>query len=346
MLSALKMELLLRKNELENQVIETIYFGGGTPSLLATEDIKGLINLIKTNYKVSEHPEITLEANPDDLNSEKIVALAKSSVNRLSIGVQSFFDDDLKSMNRTHSAQEAKKCLYEAQKYFDNITIDLIYGIPNMSLEKWDDNLNTTFDFGIRHLSTYALTVEPKTALHSFIKKGIYPPVDEGLALQHFNQLVAETKQQGFIHYEISNFAKPNYFSQHNTSYWSGKHYIGIGPSAHSYDGKCRSWNISNNSKYIKSLGQNELPQELETLTETDRYNEYIMTGLRTIWGISIEVIKKEFGTHYAEHFAKSSQHFIDKKLLIREGTIITTSEKGKFLCDGIASDLFVLSKD
>jgi oxygen-independent coproporphyrinogen-3 oxidase len=311
----------------------------------ATEDIEGLINLIRTNYKVSDHPEITLEANPDDLNSEKIVALSKSSVNRLSIGVQSFFDDDLKSMNRTHSAQEAKKCLIEAQQYFDNITIDLIYGIPTMSLEKWHDNLHTAFNFGVRHLSTYALTVEPKTALHSFIKKGSYPPVDEGLALQHFNHLIAETKQQGFIHYEISNFAKPNYFSQHNTSYWSGKHYIGIGPSAHSYDGKCRSWNISNNSKYIKSLGQNELPQERETLTETDRYNEYIMTGLRTIHGVSLEVIRTEFGAPYVAHFTQSSQHFIENDLLLREGMVIKTSDKGKFLCDGIASDLFVLAK-
>ena len=222
-------ELQIRKNELQNQTVETIYFGGGTPSLLTINELRLLIDEVYKHYNVSEHPEITLEANPDDLIEKKMSPRAQSKglfesyknigLNRLSIGIQSFFDDDLQSMNRAHSSIEAKKCLEEATRHFDNITIDLIYGIPNMSLEKWNENLQMASQFGTNHISSYALTVEPKTALDSFIKKGTYPTIDEDLALQHFNQLVAETEKQGFVQYEISNFGKPDYFSKHNTSY-------------------------------------------------------------------------------------------------------------------------------
>lgn len=352
MLSALKKELVLRKNELNNQTIETIYFGGGTPSLLTIDELQLLIDEIYKNNQISDNPEITLEANPDDLSSERIKELAKTKINRLSIGIQSFFEDDLKSMNRAHSSLEAKKCLEEATKHFDNITIDLIYGIPKMTLEKWNENLQTAFGFGVPHISSYALTIEPKTALDSFIKKGIYPPVDEELALQHFNHLVAETQKQGFVQYEISNFGKPNYFSKHNTSYWLGKPYLGIGPSAHSFVGDQRSWNVSNNTKYIQSIQQNKLPSSVETLTKKDQFNEYVMTGLRTIWGISLNKVETDFGLEYKNHLIKSSEKFINQNLLVTSSDFdanqnciekLTLTSQGKFLADGIASELFAI---
>jgi putative oxygen-independent coproporphyrinogen III oxidase len=347
-------EIELRKNELESQSIETIYFGGGTPSLLTIDELRLLIDAVYKNYKVIASPEITLEANPDDLTNKRINELSKTPINRLSIGIQSFFEDDLKSMNRAHNAEEAKQCLEEATNHFNNISIDLIYGIPNMSLQKWNDNLQTAFGFGVNHISSYALTVEPKTALASFIKKETYPPIDEALALAHFNHLVAETKKQGFVQYEISNFGKPNYFSKHNTSYWQGKAYLGIGPSAHSFNGKERSWNVSNNIKYIKSIQDNKLPIEIEILSKKDQFNEYVMTGLRTIWGVSLEKIQIDFGTDYKSHILNSTEKFIDQNLLVIEDChseqseeshqkIIKTTQKGKFLADGIASDLFMI---
>ena len=343
LIDALIKELKLRKAELNNQIVETIYFGGGTPSLLTNEELQLIIIAVYQNYNVIENPEVTLEANPDDL----------TPINRLSIGIQSFFDDDLKSMNRAHNAKEAKESLRLATRYFDNITIDLIYGVPNMSLEKWNANLQLAFDFGVNHISSYALTVEPKTALDSFIKKGTYPPINEALSLEHFNHLVLETEKQGFVHYETSNFGKPDYFSKHNKSYWLGKTYLGIGPSAHSYNVKQRSWNISNNAKYIKTLQNNKLPNETETLSQNDRFNEYIMTGLRTIWGISLLKIEQDFGENYLNHLLDSSKKYIDQKLLVvtssdfdgNQNCIekLKTTQKGKFLIDGIASDLFIL---
>lgn len=343
MLSSFKIELLLRKNELKDQTVETIYFGGGTPSLLSVEDLEWLISIIKIDYEVSENPEITLEANPDDLTLEKINQLSKSSINRLSIGIQSFFDEDLKSMNRAHSAKEAKECLKNATKYFDNITIDLIYGIPNMSLEKWNENLQIAFDHEVPHISCYALTVEPKTALDIFIKRGKYPPLDDDLALKHFNLLIDETEKNGFIQYEVSNFGKPDYYSKHNTSYWQGEHYLGIGPSAHSFNGYQRSWNISNNTKYIQSIKRYELPLTIEELSVKDRFNEYIMTGLRTKWGISLNTIGKRFGPEYKQYILKTSKRSCEDGLLFLLDDIIKTSPKGKFLADGIASELFMI---
>lgn len=348
MLAALKKEIILRKDELKNELIETIYFGGGTPSLLSIEELQLLLDSIYENYTVVNNPEITLEANPDDLSEEKIIELSKSKINRLSIGVQSFFDDDLKLMNRAHSADESKKCLKIAKKYFNNITIDLIYGVPNMTNQKWKKNLSLAFDFGVPHISSYALTVEEKTALDSFIKKGIIPPINENLALKHFNILVEETEKKGFVHYEISNFGQPNYLSKHNTSYWLGENYLGIGPSAHSYNGAERAWNISNNAKYISALNENILPLQIEKLTGNDRFNEYIMTGLRTIWGVSFEKVEKDFGALRLELLKKNVEPFIKKGLLeiqlssFSSPTLVTT-KKGKFLADGIASDLFII---
>lgn len=344
MVLALAKEIQLRKNEFQDEIVETIYFGGGTPSILQIEDLRFLIDEVYRNYKVVENPEITVEANPDDLTENRIIELSKNKVNRLSIGIQSFFEDDLKMMNRAHNAEEAKKCLETATQYFDNISIDLIYGIPEMSNEKWLQNIETALSFGVPHISSYALTVEPKTALHSFIQKGIIPQPEDEVAQEHFHILVDKLSENGFIHYELSNFGKENYFSKNNSSYWLGKKYIGIGPSAHSYDGKNRGWNISNNSLYIKSIQENKLPIEIETLTKTDRYNEYIMTGLRTIWGISLDRIEQEFGKIYLDYLNQQATKFIEDHLLFIDNNILRTTKKGKFLSDGIASDLFLLN--
>lgn len=344
MVLALAKEIKMRKSDFENESIETIYFGGGTPSVLQIADIRFLIAEIYSNYKVVENPEITLEANPDDLSEERIIELSNSRINRLSIGIQSFFEDDLQMMNRAHNSDEAKKCLEIAIRYFDNISIDLIYGIPNMTNEKWKQNIATALSFGIPHISSYALTVEPKTALNKLIQTGkLAKPKDE-VAQEHFLILVEMLEEHNFIHYELSNFGKENYFSKNNSAYWLGKKYIGIGPSAHSYDGISRSWNVANNSIYLKSIQENKLPNETEILSLTDRYNEYIMTGLRTIWGVSLQRIESEFGTIYLEYLIKQSQKYLKDDLLFLENDILKPTKKGKFLTDGIASDLFMLN--
>lgn len=351
MIMALAKEIEIRKSD---EIIETIYFGGGTPSILSIEDLRFLIEEVYKHYKVVENPEITVEANPDDLSKNRIIELSNNLVNRLSIGIQSFFEDDLKMMNRAHNSDEAKQCLEFATQYFDNISVDLIYGIPDPSLkgeqaqqmsnEKWIKNIETALSFNIPHISSYALTVEPKTALYKFIQKGIIPQPEDEVAQQHFNILVDKLEENGFIHYELSNFAKENYFSKNNSSYWLGKKYIGIGPSAHSYDGVSRSWNVSNNTIYLRSISENKLPSESEILSLTDRYNEYVMTGLRTIWGISLNRIEAEFGKTYLDYLNQQAAKYIEDHLLFVEDTILRTTKSGKFLGDGIASDLFFLN--
>ncbi|KFF16316.1 radical SAM family heme chaperone HemW [Flavobacterium hydatis] len=353
MVLAIAKEIAMRKNEFElldstgnDNQIETIYFGGGTPSVLTNDEINFLISEVYKNYNVVENPEITLEANPDDLSAERIFELSKSQINRLSIGIQSFFEDDLKMMNRAHNSVEAKKCLEEATKYFDNISLDLIYGVPGMSNEKWKHNIETALSFGIPHISSYALTVEPKTALSKLIQTGKVAKPNDEVASAHFMILVETLEANGFIHYELSNFGKENYFSKNNSAYWLGKKYIGVGPSAHSYDGVSRSWNISNNSLYLKSIQDNQLPNEVEVLSVSDRYNEYIMTGLRTIWGVSLDRIENEFGTDYLVYLKKQVEKFLNDELVYIENNILRPTAKGKFLTDGIASDLFYLNSD
>ena len=344
MVMAIAKEIRMRKNEAVNERIETIYFGGGTPSVLTSSEIDFLIKEVYENYEVAENPEITLEANPDDLSEDRILELSRSKINRLSIGIQSFFEDDLQLMNRAHNSVEAIKCLEVATKYFDNISIDLIYGVPAMSNEKWKQNIETALSFGILHISSYALTVEPKTALKKLIQTGkIAAPQDE-VAQEHFAILVETLESSGFIHYELSNFGKENYFSRNNSAYWLGKKYIGIGPSAHSYDGVSRSWNVSNNALYLKSIKDNKLPNEIEILSITDRYNEYIMTGLRTIWGVSLDRIETEFGMEYLNYLNKQVRKFLEDDLVFIENNILKPTAKGKFLSDGIASDLFYLN--
>lgn len=341
MVLALATELKLRKNEFEKEKIETIYFGGGTPSILTNDEINLLLATVFDNYTIVNNPEITLEANPDDLSKDRLQKLAVTKINRLSIGIQSFFEDDLKMMNRAHNAKEAERCLTEATKHFSNISIDLIYGIPGMSNEKWKQNIDKALSFGIPHISSYALTIEPKTALDKFINQGLVQKPNDDVAQQHFSVLVDVLSKNNFIHYELSNFGKENYFSKNNSAYWLGKKYLGIGPSAHSYNGFSRSWNVSNNVLYLKSIEKNILPSEKEILSDTDRYNEYVMTGLRTIWGISLERIKNEFGEKYFDYIIKRSEKFIEDDLLVIKTGVLIATQKGKFLSDGIASDLF-----
>ncbi len=346
MVEALAKEINLRKDELQSETIETIYFGGGTPSVLTNDQIQFLINAVYQNFTVIPDPEITLEANPDDLSALRIAELTNSPVNRLSIGIQSFFEDDLKMMNRAHNAIEAEACLAEAVKHFDNISVDLIYGIPGMSNERWLQNVEKALSFGVPHISSYALTVEPKTALHKLVQKGMVSAPSDEAAQEHFMLLVDKLEANGFIHYELSNFGKEGYFSKNNTAYWLGKKYLGIGPSAHSYDGISRGWNVSNNTLYLKALQAGELPIEKEKLTIADRYNEYIMTGLRTIWGVPLERVEVEFGKPYKEHLLKDAEKHILHGYLVNEDGIIKATKKGKFLTDGIASDLFFINLD
>jgi oxygen-independent coproporphyrinogen-3 oxidase len=337
-------EIELRKQELNNEIIETIYFGGGTPSMLSSKEIGLLIAAVYEHYTVVAAPEITLEANPDDLSEEKIIELSKTPINRLSIGVQSFFEKDLKLMNRAHSSSEAHDSLKIATRYFENISVDLIYGIPGLTNEEWQQNIQTALSFNIPHISSYALTVEPKTALEALIKKGKIENVNDDLAQKQFSILREVLTQANFVHYELSNFGKENFFSKNNTAYWLGKSYLGIGPSAHSFDGKQRSWNIRNNTKYIKGIELDRLSIEREILSIKDRYNEYVMTGLRTIWGVSLEKIKADFGVKYVTYIKTESEKYRQQKLLYLEDDILKTTKEGAFLVDGIAAHLFLLN--
>ncbi|WP_034062571.1 radical SAM family heme chaperone HemW [Lacinutrix jangbogonensis] len=344
LINALISEIEIRKSEFKNTTVETIYFGGGTPSLLTSEELNRIIDSVYKNYKVSESPEITLEANPDDLSNNRILELSKSPVNRLSIGIQSFHEKDLKLMNRAHNKQEAKQSLEEAVKHFKNISLDLIYGIPGTTNQEWQENIDIALGFGVNHISSYALTVEPKTALASFIEKGVIDNVDDALAQEQFHILIDTLEANNFVHYELSNFGKEGFFSRNNSAYWQRKAYLGIGPSAHSFNGKQRGWNVRNNTKYIKAIQNNELPIETETLTKTDQYNEYVMTGLRTVWGVSIEKIRVSFGIVFENYMMQQAQKHIDEHLLYIEDKKLKVTKKGKFLSDGIASDLFMLN--
>ena len=357
---ALAKEMELRKDEFKNITVETIYFGGGTPSVLSADELQYLIDSVYLNYKVIDNPEITLEANPDDLIIDADVALSavevqslyqskfedlkKTGINRLSIGVQSFHEKDLKLMNRAHNAEEAKRCLQFATQYFDNISLDLIYGIPNSTNAEWLENIQTALSFGVPHISSYALTVEPKTALASFIAKGVIDNVDDDLAHDQFHILIEALNLAGFDHYELSNFGKKGFYSKNNSAYWLGKPYLGIGPSAHSFNGEERAWNVKNNSIYINKITQNEQPLEIEILTLNDKYNEFVMTGLRTIWGVSLNKIEKQFGKPFLEYLLQQANQYIDKQMLYIEDDNLKTTKSGKFLSDGIASDLFMLN--
>jgi len=347
MLESIHKEIKLQRPYLENLKVETIYFGGGTPSLLSADEISKLIETIQLNYKVIDHPEITLEANPDDLGVEKLKDLRNTAVNRLSIGVQSFFDEDLKWMNRAHVATEAESAIKRAQDFgLENITIDLIYGYPLLTDLKWKTNIKTAIAFGIPHISSYGITVEPKTALASFITKGQQKAMDDVQSANQFGYLMDELSANGFEHYEISNFAKPGQYSKHNTNYWRGVHYLGIGPSAHSFNGKSRQWNIANNAKYLGALEKNKIPFEIEILTLENRYNEYLMTSLRTQWGVDLVKIEHDYGAEQKHSLLATSEEYFDKNWLqiIKKNIVLTPT--GKLYADLIASELFITENE
>ncbi|MGB0777793.1 MAG: radical SAM family heme chaperone HemW [Flavobacteriaceae bacterium] len=337
---ALCKELKMKSNQEE---IHSIYFGGGTPSILTEHELSIILKSVKKHYHVSDKVEVTLEANPDDIDQSKLEFWKSQGINRLSIGIQSFKQEDLDFMNRAHNSKEAFDSLQLARNYFDNITADLIYGTPGLTMEQWDNNIEQLLKLGIPHISAYALTVEPKTALDYFIKSGKVRPLDEKQAESQFNHLVRRLNQEGFSHYEISNFAKEPYRSQHNSSYWLGAHYVGIGPGAHSFDGEIRSWNISNNSKYIEALKEGRLSQEQEILSPKDRYNEYMMTGLRTDYGVSKKYLQENFGTQGLNQFLKDSEKYRVHGEIIETQEVFLLSHQARFKADGIASDLFWL---
>ena len=344
LVKSINKELILRKSELKSEFIETIYFGGGTPSLLSFDEIRSILKTIFNDFEVVLNPEITFEVNPDDIDENYLKVIKKLGVNRLSIGIQSFFTHDLNLMNRSHDALQAEQVLELVSKYFKNFSVDLIYGTPGLTNEMWIKNIDTVLKYNTPHISSYALTIEKDTALSHFINKGIVKPVSDEQSQEHFQILVNKLIDVGFIHYELSNFGKPNKFSKNNSSYWNGGLYLGIGPSAHSYNGKTRSWNIANNLKYISSISKGILPSDVEVLTKIDRYNERIMTGLRTMWGVSFIQIEKDFGKDYLVYLKNRSKSFIREGLLVIDAGALIATSKGKFLVDGIASDLFKLN--
>jgi oxygen-independent coproporphyrinogen III oxidase len=350
MIEALCKELILRKHEQTSQ-IKTIYFGGGTPSVLQAVELKQILDTIHTHYKVDTDAEVTLEANPDDFVSDAedrglyLKRLRDIGFNRLSIGVQSFFEEDLKLMNRAHNAEEAHNCIEIAKRYFDNLSIDLIYGIPKMTPKRWKENLHKALSYEIPHLSCYALTVEPNTALAHFIKKGKVEAVDDEEARKHHKILVDVTEERAYENYEFSNFALEGWHSQNNTAYWQGKSYLGIGPSAHSYNGLQRSWNVANNTKYIDSINKGDLPITRETLSLDDRYNEYVMTRLRTKKGIDLNEIEENFGPERLNYLLEQATEHLRLGVLEKTDHSISVTRKGAFLTDGIASNLFFIAE-
>ncbi|MEM1321998.1 MAG: radical SAM family heme chaperone HemW [Bacteroidota bacterium] len=350
MLEAIAKEAVLRRAYLPDEPLGSVYLGGGTPSLLNAEELAQLFEVLHQHYTIAKGAEITLEANPDDLTEEQLKNLAASPVNRLSIGIQSFFDADLTFMNRAHNASEARRCIDRAHHHgFTNLTIDLIYGSPSTSNANWQKNMDIAFSYAVPHLSCYCLTVEPKTALDHFVRSGRAAPVDEEQAAQQFEMLVQRAQQEGYEHYEISNFARPGHYARHNTNYWKGEAYLGLGPSAHSFNGQSRQWNIANNAHYRRCLDQSDSPQqlaasglyEIEALTMNERYNEYIMTGLRTIWGCDLTKIQ-QMGDQYQQHFLEKGQVWIDKGHLQQTHNQYFLSNTGKLLADRIAMELFV----
>lgn len=343
MLIALKKEISLRKNYLGDQIIETIYFGGGTPSLLSANELQSLLGAIVDQFEVSSSAEITIEANPDDLNPQRVKELRQTLINRFSIGIQSFFEEDLRWMNRAHSAIEAQSSIKRVQDAgFENITADLIYGYPLLTNPKWEHNIQELVQLAIPHISSYSMTVEPATALSSFIKKGVQKAMDEGQSAAQFVILMEQLKEANFEHYEISNFAKRGAFSKHNSNYWEGVSYLGIGPSAHSFNGESRQWNISNNSVYIDQIEKGKIPAEIELLTVENRINEYIMTSLRTSKGMDLNKITDQFGSDYSNEIKSNLEVFDEKNWILIKNNEITLTTEGKFFADHIASELFI----
>lgn len=342
MVQAIQQELILQRDYLQGKPIETIYLGGGTPSLLQTSEIQAILKTIEAHYAIGDLKEITLEANPDDLTPEKLRELREQTpINRLSIGLQSFYEEDLRWMNRAHNEQQARACLENALAAgFSLITVDLIYGIPGLSDERWLNNLQTVFDYQIPHLSCYALTVEPRTALAHFVEKGKSLAPDDEHTARQFELLLEATRQNGYEQYEISNFCRPPHYAVHNSSYWQGAHYLGVGPSAHSFNGVSRQWNIANNAHYLKSIAQGIVPAEVEQLSPATQYNEYIMTALRTKWGVQASRLD---AWQQRAYFEKGVQRYVQSGKMVQEGECYRLTDSGKLVSDAIISDLFVV---
>lgn len=343
---ALLKEIELKREYLGGDTIKTIYFGGGTPSLLTGDELKRILDKLYQTYDVVSDSEITLEANPDDLNMQKIIELKSSPVNRLSIGIQSFRDQDLKMMNRAHNAQEADYSVKAAQdKGFENITIDLIYSIPQLSLMDWKENLHKAFALQVQHISAYSLTFEPKTVFGTYEKRGLMKPVEQELSSEQFLTMLQEMRANGFEQYEVSNFCKPGYESKHNSAYWSGEKYLGLGPSAHSFDGNSRQWNVANNSVYIRSLMEGKLSFEREELDARTQLNEYLMTGLRTRKGVDLQRIQSLFGVDLYKLYKDLLDELIHQGKAIIDGSRMALTDEGLLMADRIASDLFIIEE-
>jgi oxygen-independent coproporphyrinogen-3 oxidase len=343
MLAAIEKEALIQKSYLTDP-IETIYFGGGTPSLLSIEQLQKIMSVVLSQYQIATGAEITLETNPDDFEEEKLVAWKKMGINRLSIGIQSFFEADLLWMNRAHNAEQAVNCIRMAKATgFDNITIDLIYGTPTLTDQFWKENVDKALSLGIDHISCYALTVEPKTGLDKMIQQKKVEAVDPDKQARHFSLLMQWLADAGFDHYEISNFSKPGKKSKHNSNYWNGVDYLGLGPSAHSFNGKSRQWNVANNALYIQSLANDQVPFELEVLTDMEQLNEYIMTSLRTMEGLSLEVVKRKWSEKELEKILEIAQKPIAQGFMVHHDQKLILTNAGKLMADGIASDLFFI---
>ncbi|MDX2360621.1 MAG: radical SAM family heme chaperone HemW [Crocinitomicaceae bacterium] len=342
MIQAIISEIHIRANHLEDRLLETIYFGGGTPSLLSSEELQFILDTIKSNFKVVKDAEITLEANPDDINDESLETWKANGINRLSIGLQSFREKDLKWMNRAHTVEESLNCVALAQAHgFDNLTVDLIYGLPDLSMQEWENHVQKVIEMNVPHISAYCLTVEPKTALNSWVKKGIIKTGSEDDQSDQFIRLLDIMEENGYVQYEISNYCKVNFHSKHNSNYWKGEWYLGIGPSAHSYNGSERTWNIANNQTYMNNL-ENEIEFfETETLSEIDKFNETILIGLRTITGVNLKNLNEEYRS--SNEFIMNCERFQSKAWMLRIGDTLTLTKEGKLRADYIASELFLV---
>lgn len=343
-MDAICKEIELQKHYLEDKNINSIYFGGGTPSLMNSEEWEPVFEAIDIHFDISRDAEITLEANPDDLTKGKLKQLYSSPFNRLSIGVQSFDEEDLQFMNRSHNALQAKQCIEEAHHVgFDNLTIDLIYGMPGRSEEHWEKQLMQALEFDLPHISAYALTVEKETVLENWIKKGKVQPVDEVLAERNYYFLGKILERAGYEHYEVSNFAKPGMRAKHNSAYWQGVPYLGLGPSAHSFNGDSRQWNVSNNHLYVKAIQEDDVPMEKETLSVADRFNEMVMTSLRRCEGIDLNKVDHDFGADFTEHLFEEAKLMMKSGKLVHENRHLFIPDIHRFFSDGIASSLFYI---
>lgn len=338
---SLCMEIVHRRGEVANDTIKTIYFGGGTPSRLHQKHFESVFEVINVNYNLADEVEITIESNPDDLTHEYVDMLRVLPFNRISIGIQSFDDQELKFLSRRHDSQRAIEAVkYCQEKGFHNISIDLMYGLPKQTLAIWKKTLHQALQLDIQHISAYHLIYEEKTCLYSLLQAGKVNAVDENASLEMFEVLINTLKDAGFMHYEISNFAKPNFISQHNSSYWTGQKYLGFGPSAHSFDGEHRWWNVSSMSKYIEGVNSSKPDIEMEDIDLITKYNEYIITGLRTMWGINLEELDKRFGKELYDYFLLNAQRYFNLNYLIKEDSNVVLTHKGIFISDGIMSDL------